>query len=287
MTLDYVVVVSTADPVAAVVAERWGTPPATDYHVDGTPIRRLSPRVGLLKRSVLHIRDDALGEAVRAEAGRERPTLVFPSIHRSQRGVPSLTVHPLGNPGPTAEVGGRPRTLVPTDPLLMAAALRSLGEGAPNIGVPATYEATHHGPAIELPAFFVEIGYDLPNAPPPEAVGLLAQVLPSLSRDPTDRVALGVGGGHYVPHFTELALRRRWAFGHLLSRHTLPDLVRSVAEAAVAATPGAEGIIYARAEDARHPALEGVAARLNEKAAPLRERAPGAAKAGAPRASGT
>lgn len=154
----------------------------------------------------------------------------------------------------------------------MAAALRLLDEGVPMLGTRATYEATHHGPAVRLPAFFIEIGYaELPH-PPPEAVRLLAEVIPRIDAASGDRVALAVGGGHYVPHFTELAVRRQWAFGHILSRHALEELDRDTATAAYAQTEGAEGVVYARAEDARHPALETVGPRLRDQDAPPRGR---------------
>jgi D-aminoacyl-tRNA deacylase len=271
LTVEIVVIVSGIDPVAGAVAEHWGVPPAFEGHVDGAPLRRLNERVLVVRRPIAHIHDEGVDLRFPVSVREARPTLVFPSIHRSERDVPSLTVHPLGNPGPRAEVGGRPRTLVPTDPRRMAAALRLLDEGAGPVKLAATYEATHHGPALSLPAFFIEIGYGALARPPSEAVELLANVIPRIEVDPVDRIALGVGGGHYVPHFTELALRRRWAFGHLLSRHALPELERATAIEAYGGTPGAEGIIFARAEDARHPALDGVGPRLREQDAPLRE----------------
>ncbi len=287
MATEYLVVVCETDPVAARVAELWGTPPAEEGHVDGAPIRRLARGVGLLKRGTRHVHDERLDLRLPAGLRAEAPTLVFPSIHRSERGVACLTVHPLGNAGDTADVGGRPRTLVPTDPARMAAALRGLAEGAPATGVPATYEATHHGPELGLPAFFVEIGFGERSEPSEEAVRLLARVLPALPVATDDRVALGVGGGHYAPRFTELALGRRWAFGHLISRHALDGLDRATARAAFAGTPGAEGILFVRSEDARDPVFEGLATRLREKEAPRRGDGLGAATDGAPRPFGT
>ncbi len=287
MAFEYLVVVSETDPVAVRVAGLWGTPPAAEGHVEGAPIRRLGPGAGLLKRGVRHIHDERLDLRLPAPLRAEAPTLVFPSIHRSGEGVECLTVHPLGNPGDTADVGGRPRTLVPTDPPRMAAALRALAEGAPGAGVPATYESTHHGPELGLPSFFVEIGFGERSAPSEEEVRLLARVLPALAVTPGDRVAVGVGGGHYAPRFTELALRRRWAFGHLISRHALVGLDRATAESAYARTPGAEGILYIRSEDARHPSFAGLAPRLREKEAPRRGDAEGAPTDDAGPAAGT
>ena len=288
LTADLVVMVSDADPVARAVASEWGTLPASDGHVDGVPVRRLNERVLVVRRPGIHIHDEDVDLRLPPALREARPTLVFPSIHRSEKNVPSLTVHSLGNPGPRAEMGGRPRTLVPTDPPRLVAALQLLHEGATGLGLGATFEATHHGPAVGLPSFFIEIGYaELPD-PPPEAVRLLASAIPRIVARPGDRVALGVGGGHYAPHFSDLALRRRWAFGHILSRHALEELDRATALEAYRRTEGAEGVVYARAEDARHPALEGIGPRLRDQDAPLRERGEARSATGDARsASGT
>ena len=267
---EVVVIIAEEDPVARAVSALWGSPPPVEGHVDGVPLRRLNARTLLLGRPGHHVHDEDLDRKLPLAVREQRPTLLFPSIHRSEMNVPCLTVHPLGNPGPRAEVGGRPRTVVPTDPRRMAAALRLLDDGALGIGMRATFEATHHGPALELPAFFVEIGYGGSPGPPDAAVRLLAQTIAEIEPDPSDRVAMGVGGGHYVPHFSELALRRRWAFGHLISRHALVEVDRATAAQAYAASGGAEGVVYARAEDARHPALEGLGPRLRDSDAPPR-----------------
>jgi len=263
-------VVSERDPVAPLVAERWGTPPSSGVHVEGAAIRALSPLVGVLRRPGLHIHDDHLDAKIPPPFGGGDLTLVFPSVHRSESGRPCFTVHPLGNPGPTAEVGGAPGRLVPTAPRRMAAALRALAEVGSPIGLDATYEATHHGPRLTTPAFFAEIGFGAADGPAPEAVAALAEVLPRVVDDPADRVAVGAGGGHYVPHFTDLALRRHWAFGHLLARHALEAASPALVLDAVEQTPGAEGVLFARASDARDPRWPARVVRLRDGDAPRR-----------------
>jgi D-aminoacyl-tRNA deacylase len=154
----------------------------------------------------------------------------------------------------------------------MTDVLRRLSEQGQAAGLPATFEATHHGPELGLPSFFVEIGYGTEREAPPEAIRILAGVIAAIASDPSDRVALGVSGGHYAPHFTDLALRRHWAFGHLISRHALETVDASTARQSLEATPEAAGILFARAQDALHPVFTDLAARLRDGDAELRPR---------------
>lgn len=265
-----VVILSEPDPVARAVSEQWGSLAATGDHVDGVAVRTLPNGIRVVHRAAPHIHDEFVDRRLPPHLRSPGTSLVFPSIHRSERNVPCLTVHALGNPGASAEVGGRPRTFVPADARRMADALRRLIAREQEVGLRATFEATHHGPELEMPAFFVEIGFGDSPEPPAKAVRALAEVLPELQALPEDRVALAVGGGHYAPHFTELARERRWAFGHILSRHALAELDAGTARQAYAATLGAEGMVAARVDDLALPALQGLAPRLRDKDAPSR-----------------
>ena len=266
----YLVIVSDLDPVARAVLERWGDRPATGSHVEGAAIRSLGDGVELLRRPGLHIHDERLDRLLPPHL--LGVPLVFPSVHRSTSGTPCTTVHPLGNFGGTEEVGGAARQLVPAPARLMAATLRSLAESEPSTGLATTYEATHHGPWLRAPGFFAEISHD-PNGPPPSeaAVRALADLLRGLREDPTDRIVVGLGGGHYAPHFTDLALRRRWAFGHIVPRHALASEGAPAVRAAVGSTPGAEGVLYARAQDAENVGPIDGAVRLRETGAEKRD----------------
>jgi hypothetical protein len=227
---DYLIVLSAPDPVAQGVSARLGTGTPTGEHLDGASVRWVAPRVAAVQRSELHIFDAELD----------------------------------------AEVGGQPRTLVPSDPRRMTDALRRLAEGASAVGRPATYEATHHGPLLTVPAFFLEVGGGDPDHPPKIALDLLARVVREIVPDATDHVVLGVGGGHYAPHFTDLALRRSLAFGHLLPRHALDELTTETAADARARTPDSEGVVYARAADAERPQSAGWGPRFRESNAARR-----------------
>jgi D-tyrosyl-tRNA(Tyr) deacylase len=269
------VVVSQKDPVAQAVTELWGALPATGLHVDGTPIRQLASDRLVLRRPGLHVEDERLDSLLLGKFQGRELTLVFPSIHRSRSGPRCFTVHPLGNPGREADAGGTPGLLVPADGPGMTGLLRLLDERSRPLTLPVTFEATHHGPTLTYPTFFAEIGgggsSDCPSA---EEAKVLAESILSFLPSEGDRTVIGAGGGHYVPHFTDLAIKRRWAFGHLLSDHALVGETSALLERAVAATPGCEGILFARTRDAERFGTGGTVRRLRENESPTRDPSP-------------
>lgn len=274
--LRFLILLAEGDRVAAGLARFWGTPPATGARLDGVPIREMPGGFATVRRPGVPSTDDRWPDFLPSALRNPPIPVILPSVHRSRGGVRSFTVHPLGSWGiPRAGGSAEPLALVPTAPRLMAATLRLLAESAGPTGVPASYEATHHGPFVAHPCFFIEIGGGPgPEGPTPEELAVLAASLAGAVEDPRDRIAIGVGGGHYVPHFTELALRRQWAFGHLLPRHVLESLTSEGVRAAWATTPGAEGILCARAVDRTIPAWAGVGPMLKDSDAPKRSDPP-------------
>ncbi|MCK4717022.1 MAG: D-aminoacyl-tRNA deacylase [Thermoplasmata archaeon] len=181
------------------------------------------------------------------EAAKAMPSpslLIFLSRHRSESGARSLTVHPLGNYGEN-RFGGRAKALVPSAPGEMAAALRALAGTGAGLGYNITYEVTHHGPHIATPTFFIEIGSGEKEWKDREAGKAIVEALSSRDVDPGDRILVGIGGGHYAPRFTDIALHKRAAFGHMVPSYALEGLDQDGVEAALRlamdATPGVEG----------------------------------------------
>ena len=83
--------------------------------------------------------------------------LVFASKHRSKENTPSFAVHAIGSWN-EANLGGQPKKLCPSPAILLKNLFLELNENAKNTGYEITMEATHHGPYVEKPAVFVEIG---------------------------------------------------------------------------------------------------------------------------------
>jgi len=238
-------VASREDPASAVQREallriaRWED--AGEFA--GRPAVRHGEHV-LVEISDLHLYHDHMDREARAVLGGTPEVVVFLSKHVSRSGTPSLTVHPIGNPGP-ADFGGRPGTLVPTAPRIMTEVLRAVRREAAGLAYEVTFEATHHGPYLEAPAFFIEAGSTEREWGDPAAAEALMRALLSVRPGPSP-VAIGVGGGHYVPRLTDVALSRDIAFGHLLAGHALPFLTEAMIDQVVARTPGATLVYFHR-----------------------------------------
>src|SRR6267378_5618353 len=213
----------------------------------------------LLMIPELHLNRDDLDRDLESSYDERVDLVVYLSKHRSESGRPSLTVHPIGNPG-AAEFGGQPETLVPSAPQWMTAALRGLQHAGRALAYEVTFEATHHGPYLTSPTFFIEQGSTEREWEDREASRAIARVLVDLR--PLDApVAVGIGGGHYMPRHTDLALRKKIAFGHLLATYALEEGAPSVLEQAVERTEGAT-LAYLHRKDLPKPKVRDLENRL-------------------------
>jgi D-aminoacyl-tRNA deacylase len=161
---------------------------------------------------------------------------IFLSRHKSARGIPSFTVHPEGNWSDEAQDGGRPKMLSMASPWQMRDVLKRI-KAHNTTDISVTYEATHHGPLLDTPSFFVEAGgnelgqvhYDI------VARAVCGHVLGRAST--AGEAAIGLGGTHYPEKFTRLALEDKYAFCHMMPRHNCgnTDMIEKALERSVPA----------------------------------------------------
>ena len=174
--------------------------------------------------------------------------LIFLSRHAAVSGQPSLTIHPIGNPGQPfaadeevrAAHGGVPGRCVSPSPR-MAPLFRQLYKAVQKAGLAeafeVTMEATHHGPWLAHPSMFVEIGSKEEDWGREDAARVWADVLDqnlglsaadgssssssssSNSSSSSKPVVVGVGGGHYTPKMNDLLRHRE----DVLLGHVLPS----------------------------------------------------------------
>ncbi len=182
----------------------------------------------------MHITHEHLDREAQA-FGIRVDTVVVMSKHSAKSGRPALTVHPIGNYH-QADYGGREGTLVQSDPLRMTDALRRIRSKCVKPDVQVCFEVTHHGPYLDKPTFYIEIGSDESHWGDRDSAELLADVILENQPSEDDRILVGIGGGHYAPRFTEACLSHRVAFGHMIPNYQLEgrddeDIARMVHEA--------------------------------------------------------
>ena len=178
---------------------------------------------------------------------------VFLSRHRSKTGKPSLTVHPIGNYG-EAEFGGKPRTLISSAPRFMTHFLRLIKKNTEltDLDYQVCYEVTHHGPYLEIPTVFAEVGSSETQWREKQPARVIAQSLLELLSKyhyeedfPEDiPVLIGIGGGHYAPRFSDIAFEKKVAFGHMIPTYQIEagNINDEMLEKTIQATPNLKGV---------------------------------------------
>lgn len=186
-----------------------------------------------------HLERDNVDKSVTEELGIDLDGVIYLSKHKSGSGRKSLTVHPIGNFG-KAEFGGKDSTLVHAMPHAMTAALRMLNACAKSGGLDysVSFEATHHGPILESPTFFIEIGSTETEWSDRTAARAIGDAILGIKEE-TCPVAIGIGGGHYAPRITDIALARKVSFGHIVPTYALDTINEKAICMAVEKTPRA------------------------------------------------
>lgn len=190
----------------------------------------------LMTTSDLHIRIQDMDDRLE-KAGIDADEVIFMSKHAAASGEAALTVHPIGNYHEN-KFGGNERTLVKANPKVMTDALRKIAAYNDQQDFRVCFEVTHHGPWLDKPTFFIEIGSDERHWGNIKAAETLAEVILDMETNdyPT---AVGIAGGHYAPRFTEIALEYKINFGHMLPNYHLEgrddeDIIRMMKDACVA-----------------------------------------------------
>jgi D-aminoacyl-tRNA deacylase len=154
--------------------------------------------------------------------------LVFLSRHSSQSGKPTLSVHTPGNFG-GAELGGLPRKVSVAPATAMRDALKALQKFKLEMSLDfeVSYECTHHGPSLNLPTMFVELGsspQQWNDVKAAEAVANAAMEAVAKFHKPKNSAVLGIGGTHYNQRFTKMALDDEAALGHIIPKYAIPSI---------------------------------------------------------------
>ena len=197
-------------------------------------------RIWWLESRLLH--EDDLDRRWTEVTGEEVVEVIFPSRHFAASGNPSLTVHPIGNPhlieGEEMSHGGRRGQCPPPSPRL-GSWFREILSCGKQSGLDdefsLTLEVTHHGPWLEVPCLFIEIGSTDTHWGRRDAARVLADIIwrglgldggsgigKWTEENAGEKVVVGIGGGHYAPFIGRLAAHEGIWMGHMVANHSLP-----------------------------------------------------------------
>jgi len=165
-----------------------------------------------------HIFADELDKKIDADF------FIFATSHKSKEGILSLSCHAPGNWG-EAGFGGKSKKLCIAPALMLKKAyleLKNNQNDVPNHQI--TLEVTHHGPYVNKPIMFIEIGSAEEHWGNKKAGEIIAKTIIKLIEEPelkNQKIAFGIGGPHYCNNFNKILERADIALGHICPKHNL------------------------------------------------------------------
>lgn len=163
--------------------------------------------------------------------------IIFASRHESGKKEKTLSIHAPGN-FRNAELGGEKEKICKTSALFQKQLFEKLKENMKFHNLKdykLTLESTHHGPLIDKPCIFVEIGSTETEWGDRRAGFVIAKTIRDIIQDfkenPYNEIAIGIGGPHYCPNFNKIQLNSNIAVSHIMPQYVLPLTREMVKEA--------------------------------------------------------
>ena len=170
--------------------------------------------------------------------------IIFVSRHESRDNKPIFSVHVPGNFS-KAEFGGLSRkvSIVPAN--AMRAALIEMTAQRTLLELEeftVYYEGTHHGPSLDTPAVFVEIGSTPTEWNNPLAGEVVAHAaITAIKNTLKVEGAVGIGGSHCNRRLTSISQDSNIAFGHIIPSYAFkwltPELINQCIERTLEKNP--------------------------------------------------
>ena len=154
--------------------------------------------------------------------------IIFASKHKSEKAEKTLSIHAPGN---FRQVwgGGEAGKLSVSSALFNKHLFEVLNENVAkhelkNYNV--TLEVTHHGPLINKPCVFIEIGSTEAEWRDRRAGFVIARTIKdaieTFKPNKYREVAIGIGGPHYAPSFNKIQLNSNIALSHIIPSYMQP-----------------------------------------------------------------
>ena len=154
--------------------------------------------------------------------------IIFASKHQSEKREKTVSIHAPGN-FLTAELGGETEKVCKSSALFQKQIFERLRRNVKKYELEKyklTLECTHHGPLIEKPCVFIEIGSTETEWEDRRAAFVIAKTISETVREfkenPYREIAIGIGGPHYCPNFNKIQLNSNIALSHIIPKYVFP-----------------------------------------------------------------
>jgi len=154
--------------------------------------------------------------------------IIFASRHKSEKRERTLSIHAPGN-WRRNELGGEKEKICKTSAIFQKQIFGKLTANADKYHLrdyKVTLECTHHGPLINKPCIFIEIGSTENEWKDRKAAFVIAKTISEtineFNLNPYNEVAVGIGGPHYCPNFNKIQLKSNVAISHIIPAYVLP-----------------------------------------------------------------
>lgn len=162
--------------------------------------------------------------------------IIFASKHKSEKQEKTLSIHAPGN-FRSADFGGVKGKVCPSSALFqkfMFEKLHKVAEEHQLTDYKITMEVTHHGPLIDKPCLFIEVGSTDMEWADRRAGFVLAKTIKETIDDFKENsyreIAVGIGGPHYCPSFNAIQLKSNVAISHVIPQYVSPITEEMIVE---------------------------------------------------------
>jgi len=159
---------------------------------------------------------------------------IFATKHKSEQERKTFSIHAPGN-FKKAELGGKDNKVCKTSAFFLKHLFITLNQEAKDSDYECTLEVTHHGPYLEKPCCFIEIGSSEEQWEDEEAGKIIARTINKAIKTFTPnqkwKAAIGIGSPHYCPNFNKIQLNSELAISHIIPNYT--QITQGILEQAI------------------------------------------------------
>ncbi len=163
--------------------------------------------------------------------------IIFASKHQSAKQEKTLSIHSPGN-WRGNDLGGEKGKICPSSAVFQKQMFEKLNRNAERFHLKdykVTLECTHHGPLIDKPCVFIEIGSTETEWKDRRAGFAIAktiqETIETFKPNPYNEIAVGIGGPHYCPNFNKIQLKSNVAISHIIPGYVMPITEEMILEA--------------------------------------------------------